>query len=316
MLANPVDRAGRCRGRFLVDLDTGSQRVPRQHDDPIEVDAGVVLQQVYQHCGARRSIAFAKQIFRRVPALVFCEKRRNESGKSVGVLVDAKKRFVFVGTGNPAEPGAGGINEDEIAGVEQALIVIHQTIRGRRGMRVICGFDPLRSKGSHMQPQGRGSRTAVEQKRDRPSGRFTSSFKISHIKHSRPGSWMLRVVIAIALDGGISCVIPVFRVHHQSAGDGTIVDLCTANGDRTVAPRVSPFGPGRCGVIIGSCGLRQRMFGGGCRTLRNRRWRPLLGNGRQREAQAKSDKRQQRRDERASRRPEYVLRISDRHGPS
>ena len=83
------------------------------------------------------------------------------------VLVHAVKFFFFVFTGDATEAGAGSVHEHQIAGVQQAEIVINNLIGRGGGMRVVRGDHPPGPKSAHVQPDGRRAGSAVEEKRDR-----------------------------------------------------------------------------------------------------------------------------------------------------
>jgi hypothetical protein len=99
--------------------------------------------------------AAAEQIFGRVPLVVFRQERGDKFGERVGVGVDAIKGFLLVLTGDAAEAGTGRVDEHEIAGVEQALIVIDDRVGCRLRMGVVGGNHPLGAKSAHVQPYGR-----------------------------------------------------------------------------------------------------------------------------------------------------------------
>jgi hypothetical protein len=73
----------------------------------------------------------------------------------MSIGIDAVERFLFVLAGDSTEPGAGRVDKDEIARVEQALIVVGDRVGRRRRMGVVGGDDPFRAKRPHVQPHGR-----------------------------------------------------------------------------------------------------------------------------------------------------------------
>jgi len=86
----------------------------------------VGLQQVNHSRGAGRPVALAEDVFGRVPAAPLRQEISDEFCKGVGIRIDAIEGFVPVLARNSAESRARGIDENEIARVEQAVFVVHQ----------------------------------------------------------------------------------------------------------------------------------------------------------------------------------------------
>ena len=108
----------------------------RQQDHAVEVDVVLGLEIVDENGRARRAVAFAEEIFRRVEAVVLGEEFLDESRERVAVGIDAVERLLLVLAGDAAEAGARRVDEDEIAGIEQRLIVVDDLV-GRGGV-VAC----------------------------------------------------------------------------------------------------------------------------------------------------------------------------------
>ena len=142
-----------------------------------------------QHRRARRTIAFAKQIFGGIPATVFRQELRDEFSEGIGVRIEAKERLLLVLTGDTAEASARRVDEDEIGCIEQARAVVDEGV-GRGGcMCVGRSYDTPRSKGTQVQPHGRGAGTAIVEKSYGP--RAAAAFEISDIEHRSLGGGVL-----------------------------------------------------------------------------------------------------------------------------
>ncbi len=96
----------------------------RQQDHAVEIDRAIRLELIDEHRRARRAVAFAEQIFRRIPATVFRQELRDEFGERIGILVDAVERLLLVLAGDAAETGAGRVDEHQIGHIEQARAVV------------------------------------------------------------------------------------------------------------------------------------------------------------------------------------------------
>src|SRR6185437_8478743 len=135
--------------------------------------------------GPRRAIAFAEQVFGRVPAAVLRQEFLDEGRERGGVDVDAVELLLLVLAGDAAEAGAGRVDEDEIAGVEERVGIVDHLVRRRRGVRIVAGHDTLGPKGAHVQPDGRRAGTAIEQEGYRATARRDAALGVIDEEHRR-----------------------------------------------------------------------------------------------------------------------------------
>ncbi len=168
----------------LIRIKIGVQHL-RQHDHAVEIDVRIRLQHIDQNGGAGRSVTLSEQISGGVPAPVFRQERGDEVGEGVRVLIDAVERFLLVLSGDPAEPGARRVDEHQIAGVQQTLVVVNDPVRCRRGMTGVGGIDAPRPESPHVQPHRRRAGTAVEQEGHRPRRWLGVPLQIRDVKHGR-----------------------------------------------------------------------------------------------------------------------------------
>src|SRR5215472_3794949 len=105
----------------------------------IQVNALLVLQDVGEDGGAGRAIAFAEDEFGRVPAVVFGEKVNDKAGEGIRVLVDAPEGLFSILSDEAAEAGARHIDENQVAGIEQRVLVLDQLIGRARQVRIARG---------------------------------------------------------------------------------------------------------------------------------------------------------------------------------
>ena len=158
----------------------------------------------------------------------------------MGIGIDAVEGLFLVLAGQTAETGAGRVDEDQIAGVEQARFVVDQRVGRCRRMRIIRRHDPLRAEGAHVQPDRRRARPAIEQEGQRPVLARLAMGEIGDIGHGRLGRRVLGGV-AILMPGfliGLRVlrhVIPALGMDDQRADCGLVVDMLAADRDRAVA---------------------------------------------------------------------------------
>ena len=204
----------------------------RKQHDSVQIEVVILLEQVCQHGGARCAVAFTEEIFRRVPAPVFAEIGDDEFRKRVRVLIYPVELFFFVLPGDATEPGAGSVHKHQIAGVQQAEIVVHHLIRCGRRMRVIRGNHPPGPKSAHVQPDARRAGPAVEEKGDRPFLRLRVLLRVGHVEHRRFCCRILgllvilRVVFVLLglLFFRLRRVIPAFGMDDNRPCHGLIID--------------------------------------------------------------------------------------------
>ena len=150
------------------------------------------------------------------------------SAKAVRVGVDAPEGALLVLPGDAAETGAGGVHEHQVGRIEQARIVVHQLVgRGGRVAIIQCD-DAARAEGAHMQPHAGGAGAAVEEEGDRPAVLRAAFGEIGDIEHRGFCGGVVVVVVGILLAvilRRLGHVVPAFRVHHQRAGHGLVVEF-------------------------------------------------------------------------------------------
>ena len=115
----------------------------------------------------------------------------------------------------PAEAGAHRVDENEVGVVEQRILVIHKAERWRWQAAVFLQENPARPQDTQMQPNGGGTRAAVERESD---GTFASVGRTrtqAGIGHKEKSS--VRFVFLI--------------LHQQRAGGRPVVDLDAIDDD-------------------------------------------------------------------------------------
>ena len=113
----------------------------REQNHAVQIDALVVLQNVGQHRRARGAVALAEDVLGRVPAVVLGDETLNEARKGVGVFIHAPEGLSRVFAGEAAEAGAGHVDKNQIAGVEQRVGVVHKFV-GRGGQVLVAVRSP------------------------------------------------------------------------------------------------------------------------------------------------------------------------------
>ena len=202
-----------------IQLRIVRQQVPVQNvgeqDDAVQIDV-MLLQRQREARGAHRAVAFAEDVFGRIPAIVFAQELLDERREGVDVLIDAVEILVRILAADPAEAGAGHVDEHQIARIQQALVVVDDRVRRRRRVGGVIGDHTARPEGAHMQPHGCRARAAIEQEGDRPPGHIAAMLEVSDVGHAGFGRRVLGVVL-----GGRG-VVPVLGMHDQRAGHGVI----------------------------------------------------------------------------------------------
>src|SRR5579862_7812524 len=110
----------------------------RKQNYTIEVEVAFGFEDIRENGGPRGAVAFAKQILGRVPASIFGEELNDEIAERICILIDSVKGFFLVLATDAAEASAGRVDEDEIADIEQAEIVVDDRV-GRGGRVRIIG---------------------------------------------------------------------------------------------------------------------------------------------------------------------------------
>ena len=238
------DNIGLVDGR--IEFGIVRQQIPVEHigqqHDAVQVDV-LVLQRQRQPGGAHGAVAFAEDVFGRIPAIVLAEKLLNERGEGVDILIDAVEILVRVLAADPAKPGAGHVDEHDVADIEQTLVVVHDGIRRGRRVAVVIGEHAARAERAHVQPYRRGPWAAVEQERDRPPGHIRAVLEIGDVGHAGFGGRVLVVV-----PGGRG-VVPALGMDDQRAGEGVVGDRGAAGGDAAA------------GFVFGGLEIRRSVVG-------------------------------------------------------
>ncbi len=166
---------GRERRRVgqVVSVDDEGQRPHvegrREEDDAIEADAEVPLQARNQKSAADAAVAFAEDVLRGVPTIVLGDESADELRHRVGVLVVAPEILTLLVTHGVAVAGADGIDEDEIGGAEDGVVVVAQLVGRAAGIGGVAGdVDDPRADQSEVQPDRSRARSAVVDEGDRP----------------------------------------------------------------------------------------------------------------------------------------------------
>jgi hypothetical protein len=190
----------------------------------------VGLQQVRQLRRTGGAIALAEQEFRRLPAAIFVEEFGDEFGEGVAIGVDAPESLFLVRAGDAREAGAGGVDEHQIRGIKQALVIGRHLVGGSRQMLVAIGDDTARTEGAHMQPHGRRARPAIIDEGHRAVLGAGVLLEIGDIEHRSLGRGFVLglVVAALSLDRR---VLPALGMHDQRAGHGLVVHLLVIGDD-------------------------------------------------------------------------------------
>ncbi len=203
----------------------------RKQNYAVEVEVAFGFEHVGKNGGARGAVAFAEQIFRRVPASIFREELNDEIGKGVRILIDAVEGLFAVLAADAAEAGAGRVDEDEIAGIEQAEIVVDDRV-GRGGrVRIISGDDAPGPECSHVEPHGGRARAAVVEESHRALRVLAVGFEVRDVEHAGFGGLVLGVLVRIILRD----VVPALGMDDESTGKGVVSDRIPTDGDGAFA---------------------------------------------------------------------------------
>jgi len=151
------------------------------------------MQQPREHAGARRSVGFAEQVFGGIPAAEHRQVALDELLDAVRILVDAPEILVRGRRNRAGVARADGIDEHQVALVEQAVLVVLHGIRGRRGEARHARPDPPRAERSEQQEDRRRTRTAVIEERDRTRGRGRAVEREGHVEQLGGGLRAVRV---------------------------------------------------------------------------------------------------------------------------
>ena len=204
-----VERIGNVVARIVGDgfkvQDAGDE------NEAVQIHSIAVAQMVGEAGGTEDAVAFAAEIFGREPAVVARGPEPDKFTDGIEVLGVAEK---VVGiTRRAAEAGGHRVNEDEVAGVQKGVVVVHELERWRGQGAVGIHFHAARAEGAHVQPDGGGAGTAVETKGD-------GTFGLVLITQPRVGD---------VKDGGNRSA--VILEHGQHSGLSDVFDALTGDGD-------------------------------------------------------------------------------------
>jgi hypothetical protein len=151
----------------------------------------------------------------------------------VYVRVRAIEVLRRVWAAHPAESRPRSIDEHQVRGVEQAVVVVHQLVRRRWSLGVIRGDHAARAERAHVQPHTRRTGPAIVEESDRPLARFGAVLEIGHVEHRGLGLHTFGLCGARLPESTIRVrgVIPARAVHDDHAGHGMIVDRVAAHRD-------------------------------------------------------------------------------------
>ena len=82
----------------------------------------------------------------------------------MGIGIDPPEGLLLVLAEETAEAGAGCVDKNQVAGVEQAVGIVDQFIGRGAGVLVVGGNDAPGTEGAHVQPHGGAARAAVVDK--------------------------------------------------------------------------------------------------------------------------------------------------------
>jgi hypothetical protein len=168
----------------------------------------------------------------------------------VAVFINAPERFAGVFPEHAAEASARRIDEDQVAGVKQAVLVLNELIRRSLLMFSVRRDDAAWAKGPHVQIHRRASRAAVIEEGDGPASGGRALLKVGHVEDTGRGELIFG--FGREIDAGVGKVFPVETDHgvlYVSGANGE----CPGNGtvgDGLATYRHGAFGRGisrRCG---------------------------------------------------------------------
>ncbi len=216
----------------------------REEDGAVEVDAAL-LQEEGEDGGAGGAVAFAEEELGVVPEVVFGEEAMDEAAEGAAVGIGSEESFRCVFAEDAGEARAGRVDEDEVAGVKEAVLVSDERV-GRSFLMLDVGqHDAHGSEGAHVEIHGGTAWTAVVDEGD-GAGAFRSVlFEVGDVVHARRGGLVFDFggqvdvgagkVFAVEADHG---VLGVGGADGEGAGDGAVVDGLAADGDGAVGDGV------------------------------------------------------------------------------
>ena len=248
-LLHPVPNLGRLVGNLVV--VPGRRRVAGQVGDVehvIAAGADVVVEDrrdehhavqlhaiVAEHVGQRRGagcpVGFTDEELGRVPALVHIEIALNEAVEGAQVLVHAGEILGGSFAHGARVAGKRRVDEDQVALVEQRILVGNQ-LEGRSGGGIgAVGLNAHRRKRSHVQPQrGRAGAAVVEEANGARLG-LGAIQGVGHVEDAAVG-------------------LILFIADEQGAGGRGVLECLAAEGDLVMGGDGLLGGNGRRGVLV------------------------------------------------------------------
>ena len=151
-------------------LDCGEVQDTGDKDQPIEIHPVTGTQMFRQSRRAEDAIALAAKILRRKPALVPRRPEPDEFTDGIQVRGLSEKGLGLLVFDGAAEPGRDRINEHQIAGVQDGILVVLQPEWRLRQRAILVHLYAARTERPEVQPDRRRPRSAIEAKRDNPGG--------------------------------------------------------------------------------------------------------------------------------------------------
>ena len=183
--------AGNGEDRLDVERD-------RDEDHAVEGHPFDRLQPVHDAARARRPVAFAEEVFGRVPAAVVADVLLDEPRDRFDVRVDPPEILVLGVAEGPRVAGADGVDHDEVGLVDDAEGVVDELVGRRRRGRGVGRHDAAGAERPEMQPDGRRTGPAVVRERDRAPARAAGvAPDVGGVAHAGP-----RLVLVVAQDQG------------------------------------------------------------------------------------------------------------------
>ena len=118
---------------------------------------------------ADTTVALPQDVLGRGPASVEADVLLDERAHRTDVLVHAPEVLTLGFAQRLAKAGADRVDHHEVGDVDDAVLVVHTLRRRRRRVAFVLDHDPLRTQNTHVEPDRRRSRPAVEGEHDRPA---------------------------------------------------------------------------------------------------------------------------------------------------
>ena len=207
----------------------------RDEHDAVQLDAVALLDFLCETGRPDRAVRLTDQVLGRGPPAVRFQIRIDELAERAQVTRLPVELLVVDPGCHAAVAGVDGVDEHEIAHVdERVLVVLDRIGRGRLESLVRHPY-VLRRERSHVQPDCRGARPAVVQERERTYFRLLTIFRVGDEEHSR---------------GDLTVVEP----NRQRAGGGGVLDLAPVDPDAVRCLRNLLFR--RTGGFVPRCAAR------------------------------------------------------------